>query len=255
VIAIDHHGPLAVLTIDNPPVNLWDAGMQEGLTGAVRELVAAPPRALLIRAEGRVVTGGVDVNVFAGLTADSGGTLWQDLLQVIHDVEDLPCPTIFAAHALCLTWGLELALACDLLVASEKAKFGLVERVVGIAPSMGGPQRLALRAGPARAKELVYTGELYSAETLHEWGVVTRLLPADGFDDGARAYARQIAEGPTKAFAVSKRLVSEAVEHGARAADALVPEHAGALFDTEDARNAIASFLAEGPGKATYEGR
>ncbi len=201
------------------------------------------------------MTGGVDVHTFDGLTAETGGTLWQELLQLIHDLEDLPCPTVFAAHALCLTWGLEVALACDLLLASEKAKFGLVEKVVGITPAMGGTQRLALRAGPARAKEFVMTGELYDAATLRDWGVVNRVLPVEGFDDEARAFARSLAEGPTRAHAVTKRLVAEAVEHGARAADALVPEHCGGLFDTEDARNAIASFLSEGPGKATYTGR
>ena len=255
MIALDHDGPLAVLTIDHPPVNLYDAQLGEALRDAIGTLVAEPPRALLVRAEGRAVTGGVDVHEFEGLTPETGGALWQDLLRIIHGVEDLPCPTVFAAHALCLTWGLELALACDLLLASEKARFGLVEKVVGITPAMGGTQRLALRAGPARAKEFVMTGELYDAATLHEWGVVNRVLPSDGFDDAARAFARSLADGPTKAHAVTKRLVTEAVEQGARAADALVPELCGGLFATEDARNAIASFLRDGPGKATYSGR
>ena len=168
---------------------------------------------------------------------------------------ELKKPTIAAINGSAVAGGLELALACDLLLAADKAKFGLVEKVVGITPAMGGTQRLALRAGPARAKEFVMTGELYDAATLHAWGVVNRVLPDDGFDDAARAFAQTLADGPTKAHAVTKRLVAEAVEHGARAADALVPEHCGGLFDTEDARNAIASFLSEGPGKATYTGR
>lgn len=255
MIRLEHDGPLAVLSFDHPPLNLWDRELGDALRDAVGQLVAEPPRALLVRADGRAVTGGVDVHTFDGLTAETGGTLWQELLQLIHDIEDLPCPTVFAAHALCLTWGLEVALACDLLLASEKAKFGLVEKVVGITPAMGGTQRLALRAGPARAKEFVMTGELYDAATLRDWGVVNRVLPVEGFDDEARAFARSLAEGPTRAHAVTKRLVAEAVEHGARAADALVPEHCGGLFDTEDARNAIASFLSEGPGKAVYTGR
>lgn len=255
MIRLEHDGPLAVLSFDHPPLNLWDRELGDALRDAVGQLVAEPPRALLVRADGRAVTGGVDVHTFDGLTAETGGTLWQELLQLIHDIEDLPCPTVFAAHALCLTWGLEVALACDLLLASEKAKFGLVEKVVGITPAMGGTQRLALRAGPARAKEFVMTGDLYDAATLRDWGVVNRVLPVEGFDDEARAFARSLAEGPTRAHAVTKRLVAEAVEHGARAADALVPEHCGGLFDTEDARNAIASFLSEGPGKAVYTGR
>jgi enoyl-CoA hydratase/carnithine racemase len=174
---------------------------------------------------------------------------------MIHAVEDLPCPTVFAAHALCLTAAFELSLGCDLLLAAESAKFGLVEIVVGLTPSMGGPQRLTERAGPARARELVYTGELYDAATLERWNVVNRVLPDDGFAAAARAFALRLANGPTKAHAATKRLVREAAQHGTRAADAITAEVSGELFATEDLRNAVASFLTDGPGKATYEGR
>lgn len=255
MIDLQREGALAVLTVSDPPLNLYTAELGEQLRAAIDDLAGDPPRGLLIRAEGRVFTGGVDVHGFVGLTAETGAELWQELLQMVHAVEDLPCPTVFAAHALCLTWGLEIALACDVLLAAEGAKFGLVEKVVGIVPSMGGAQRMALRAGPARAKEFVMTGDLYDAETLREWGVVNRVLPADGFDEAARAFAQGLADGPTRAHAVTKRLVAEAVEQGGRAADALVPELCGGLFETQDAQNAIASFLRDGPGKATYEGR
>lgn len=255
LLRLEHDGPLAVLTFDDPPLNLWTAATGQALRARLDELKSSPPRGLLIRAEGRAWTGGVDVNEFSGLTGETGGRVWEEMLRLVHDLEDLPCPTVFAAHALCLTWGLEVALGCDVLLASEKARFGLVERVVGIVPSMGGVQRMALRAGPARAAEFVMTGGLYDAATLRDWGVVNRVLPADGFDAAAREFAMGLADGPTRAHAVTKRLIREAVSGGARAADALVPEHAGALFDTEDARNAIASFLEHGPGKATYTGR
>jgi enoyl-CoA hydratase len=256
VVRLEADGPLAVLTIDAPPLNLFDDAVFGALRAAVDRLDAQPPRGLLIRAEGKVVSGGVDVGkVFDGMTAQRAGELWNELLEVIHRIEDLPAPTIFAAHGLCLTAAFEVALACDLLLASEKAKFGLVERVVGLTPSMGGPQRLAERAGPARAKELVYTGELFDAATLERWNVVNRVLPADGFDEAARAFARTIAEGPTRAHAATKALVRAQKEGGARAADAIVAEVSGPLFDTEDLQNAVRSFLTEGPGKATYQGR
>jgi len=255
-VRLEHDGPLAVLTLDAPPLNLFDTEMVDGLRAAVAEIKAQPPRGLLLRAEGRAVSGGVDVgNVFDGMSADEGRALWADWLTFIHDLEELPLPTIFAAHALCLTAAFEIALACDLLLASERAKFGLVEIVVGLTPSMGGTQRLAERAGPARAKELVMTGELYDAATLERWNVVNRVLPDDGFDAAARAFARRLAEGPTVAHAATKAIVGAQKESGARAADALVPELSGALFDTEDLRNAVRSFLTDGPGKATYHGR
>src|SRR5438270_604951 len=85
----------------------------------LRELDADAPRGLLVRADGRAVSGGVDVHVFDELSTADAGRLWTELLEVIHRVERLPCPTVFAAHALTLTAAFELALACDLLLAAE----------------------------------------------------------------------------------------------------------------------------------------
>jgi enoyl-CoA hydratase/carnithine racemase len=254
-VRLEQEGPLAILTIDAPPLNLFDQALIDGLRAAVAALAGEPPRGLLIRAEGRVVSGGVDVHLFDGLSVADAERLWADLLEMIHAVEELPCPTVFAAHALCLTAAFELSLACDLLLAAESARFGLVETVVGLTPAMGGTQRLADRAGPARAKELVMTGGLFDAATLERWNVVNRLLPDDGFDAAARAFALGLAEGPTRAHAATKRLVGAQVAGGSRAADALVPEVAGALFGTDDLRGAVRSFLERGPGHATYEGR
>ncbi len=256
VVRLEQEGPLAVLTFDSPPLNLFDQAVFEGVRRAVDAVAADPPRGLLIRAEGKVVSGGVDVGkVFDGMSAQRGGALWDELLEVIHTIEELPLPTVFAAHGLCLTAAFEIALACDILLASERAKFGLVEIVVGLTPSMGGPQRLAERAGPARAKELIYTGELFDAATLERWNVVNRVYGHEAFEEEARAFATKIANGPTKAHAATKAIVRAQKEGGARAADAIVGEVSGALFDTEDLKNAVRSFLTDGPGKATYEGR
>lgn len=255
-LRLEYDGPLAVLTIDSPPLNLFERALIEELAQAVEELTAEPPRGLLVRAEGRVVSGGVDVHEFDGLTAVQAGELWRGLLAIVHAVEELPLPTVFAAHALCLTAAFELSLACDLLIAAESARFGLVETVVGLTPAMGGTQRLAERAGPARARELVMTGELYGARTLERWNVVNRVLPDDGFDAAARELALGLAHGPTRAHAATKAIVRAVrADGGPRAADALVPEAAGGLFETEDLKGAVRSFLERGPGHATYEGR
>ncbi|HEY6759510.1 MAG TPA: enoyl-CoA hydratase/isomerase family protein [Baekduia sp.] len=256
VVRLETEGPLAVLTFDSPPLNLFDDAVFAGFREAIDRVAVDPPRGLLIRAEGKVVSGGVDVGrVFDGMTAQRGGELWDELLATIHVLEELPLPTVFAAHGLCLTAAFEIALACDVLLASERAKFGLVEIVVGLTPSMGGPQRLAERAGPNRAKELIFSGELFDAATLERWNVVNRVYAPDDFAAQSRAFAEKVANGPTLAHAATKRLVWEQKEHGARAADALVADVSGPLFDTEDLKNAVASFLSEGPGKATYEGR
>ncbi|HVP03711.1 MAG TPA: enoyl-CoA hydratase/isomerase family protein [Solirubrobacteraceae bacterium] len=254
-VRLESGGALAVITLDAPPLNLFDRAMIDGVREAVAAIAVDPPRGLLIRAEGRAVSGGVDVHLFDGLSSADAARLWSELLGLIHTLEELPLPTVFAAHALCLTAAFELALGCDLLLAAESARFGLVETVVGLTPAMGGTQRVAERAGPARARELVMTGGLFDAATLERWGVVNRVLPDEGFDAAARAFASGLAEGPTRAHAATKAIVRAQKEGGARAADALVPELAGALFDTADLRGAVRSFLTEGPGRATFQGR
>jgi len=254
-VDLDHDGPLAVVTFNSPPLNLFDHALVDALHDAITAVAASDARCLLIRAEGRAVSAGVDVNTFAALTPETGAELWRGWFGLIHAIEDLPFPTVFAAHALCLTAAFEISLACDLLLAAQSARFGLVEIVVGLTPSMGGPQRLAERAGPARARELIYTGGLYDATALEQWNVVNRVLPDAGFAEAARAFALRLATGPTKAHAATKAIIREQLARGARAADEVTPEISGALFATDDLQNAVASFLREGPGKAIYTGR
>jgi enoyl-CoA hydratase len=247
---------LAVLTFDSPPLNLFDQRMIDDFQAAIADLAAEPPRALLIRAEGRAVSGGVDVHVFEGLTPEQGSRLWDDLLGTIDQLEALPAPIVFAAHALTLTAAFEIALACDLIVASPKAGFGLVEKVVGLTPSMGGTQRLAERAGSGRARQFVITGEIFGAEEMERWGVVNSIYPEDEFEARARALAAELAAGPTKAHAMTKHILKRFREGGIPAADEAVRTEAAELFASEDLQNAVKTFLEHGgPGHATFEGR
>jgi enoyl-CoA hydratase/carnithine racemase len=211
---------------------------------------------VLFRAEGRVVSGGVDVSLFAALaTSEAASAQFDQGIELTRRIERFECPTVFAAHALCLTWAFELALACDLIVAAESAKFGQVEKVVGLTPAMGGTQRLAERAGSGRARELVMTGVPYDAATLERWNVVNRVLGDEGFDAAARSLAAELAAGPTRAHAATKQVIRDYLEGGVELANERVGRVAGALFDTEDLQQAVASFLERGPGKATFSGR
>ena len=255
LLRVERDGPLATITIDSPPLNLFEARLIGELKQAIEEIQADPPRALLIRAEGRVVSGGVNVQEFKGLTPAQGSDLWRDLLGMIDRIEALPLPVIFSAHGLTLTAAFEMSLACDVIIAGESAKFGLVEIVVGLTPSMGGPQRLAERAGSGRAKQLVMTGDLFTAETLERWNVVNQVVPDADLDDVARKLAMKLANGPTRAHAMTKRILRAYVEGGVPAADRVTRRDAADLFATEDLINAVDTFLAEGPGNATYEGR
>ncbi|HUC01205.1 MAG TPA: enoyl-CoA hydratase/isomerase family protein [Solirubrobacterales bacterium] len=247
---------LLVLTLDSPPLNLFDQRMIDDFQAAIADAAAAPPRALLIRAEGKVVSGGVDVHVFDGLTPEQAASLWTELLGTIELLETLPAPVVFAAHALTLTAAFEIALGCDLIVAAPRAKFGLVEKVVGLTPAMGGTQRLAERAGSGRAREFVMTGEFFDAETMERWGVVNRIYPEDEFEQRSRALAAELAAGPTKAHAMTKHVLKRFREGGIPAADEAIRVDSPALFATEDLQKAVKTFLEHGgPGHATFENR
>ena len=266
-VQLERDGGVAVVVLDHPPLNLFDEAVLaslEHVLDQLRELTDPGARdrarAVLFEARGKVVSAGVDVALFSAIAegpdaVQRGSTLWRRLLRIAQAVEELPVPTVFAAHGLTLTAAFELALACDLLLAADRASFGLVERVVGLSPSMGGPQRLAERAGPARAKELVYTGQQYPAATLERWNVVNQVLPDAGFSAAVREYVHDLAAGPTLAHAVTKRLVTTAVRDGVRAADDITPAVSGSLFGSADLRGAVASFLRDGPGRATFDGR
>jgi enoyl-CoA hydratase len=247
-------GDVAEIVISHPPLNLWGTQLIADVEDGVARAAAERPRALIVRAEGDVFSAGVDVHVFEGLDAPAAAALTERLLRLTHAVEDLPLPTLAVAHGLCLTAGLELSLACDLLWAAEGVQFGLVEKVVGITPLMGGTQRMAERAGTARAREFVMTGRLYDAATLHAWGVVNRVVAPDQLLEKARKFAAELAAGPTIAHAATKAVIRAQADLGTRGADDRAAELTSHLFGTEDCRNAVQSFLQEGPGKATFTG-
>src|SRR5215213_10935220 len=215
-------------------------------------------RALVWRADGDLFTGGADVASFQAVLdagADSAAGFAQPLIDGVRRLEALQIPTLALVHGLCLTAGLEVSLGCDIIWATESAKFGLVEAVVGLTPGAGGTQRMAERAGPGRAREFVMTGGLYDAPTLERWGVVNRVVGDGELLEKGMRFAHRLADGPTKAHGATKRLVRAYLEGGVDKADAETPEVSGGLFATEDLQNAVKSFLSEGPGKATFEGR
>jgi enoyl-CoA hydratase/carnithine racemase len=257
-VRIERDGAVASIVLSNPPLNLFGEEVFTGLVSCLDELeVADDVRCVLWRAEGDIFTGGVDVNVFQRLVdADEDGSrTFGQLLGPVRRLEALPMPTLALVHGLCLTAGWEVALGCDLIWASESAKAGLVETVVGLTPGAGGTQRMAERAGPGRAREFVYSGGLFDAATLERWNVVNRVLPDKELHEKGMRFAQKLADGPTKAHGATKAIVRGYLEGGVNRADEITPEVAGALFDTDDLKNAVASFLKDGPGKATFQGK
>jgi len=256
-IRLERDGAVAVVILDDPPLNLFTERTFEAMRAARDQVAGSDARAMVFRAEGKVFTGGVDVGrVFADVEgSEQGKRLAQDGIRELQAFEALEIPTLALVHGLCLTAGLEASLGCDMIWAAEESQFGLVERVVGLTPFGGGVQRMAERAGPARAREFVMTGGLYDAGKMLEWGVLNRVLPAEDLLEKGMKFAHQLAAGPTVAHAATKKLVRAYLDDGIAGADAVTAEIAGPLFDTEDLKNAVQSFLTDGPGKATYEGK
>jgi enoyl-CoA hydratase len=256
-IRVERDGDVAVVILDAPPLNLFTERTFARLVEARDEVAASDARAMVFRAEGKVFTAGVDVKkVFADVPgSDEGSKLAAAGVRDLQALESLEIPTLALVHGLCLTAGLEASLGCDMIWAAEGSKFGLVERVVGLTPFGGGVQRMAERAGPARAREFVMTGELYGAETMLEWGVLNKVVPEQNLLEDGMAFAHVLASGPTVAHGATKRLVRAYLDGGIAAADDATGEIAGPLFDTDDLKNAVRSFIEDGPGKADYAGR
>jgi enoyl-CoA hydratase/carnithine racemase len=256
-VRIEWDGAVASLVLHDPPLNLFGNPTTEALDACLDQVEGSDARAVVWRAEGEVFTGGADVNGFQRAVEEGGDRSGQftPLLDVVRRLEALSVPTLALVHGLCLTAGLEVSLGCDMIWATESARFGLVEAVVGLSPGAGGTQRMAERAGPARAREFVMSQGIFDAVTLERWNVVNRVVADDELMEKGMRFAQRLASGPTKAHGVTKQVVRAYLEGGVDRADEVMPGLVGTLFETEDLKRAVASFLSEGPGKATFEGR
>src|SRR5712671_5582649 len=257
-VRFETSGSLGILTLANPPLNLFSEELIKDLRTAVNQAEQLPLRALLVRADGKVFSGGADVSIFKGKTASEARERFTSHLRTIARIEELPFPTIAVVQGACMAAGLELALACDLIWAGSSARFGQVEASIGTTTLLGGVQRLAERAGPSRAREIVYTGDQYDAATFERWNIVNKIVPDDALESETRAFAERLASGATLAYAAGKKIVRAYLERGIRAADAVVGEIAPALFETADMRAGVSALLDHGPrgfrDKVVFEG-
>jgi len=254
-VRVERDGSVASIVLSDPPLNLFGEATWRALTDCVEEVTGSDARCVVWRAEGDVFTGGVDVNDFQRAVDEQAGDRFGSLLEVAQKLEALEVPTLALVHGLCLTAGLEVALACDMIWAGESAQFGLVEAVVGLTPGAGGTQRMAERAGPARAAEFVMSGGLYDAATLERWNVVSRVVPDDQLLEKGMRFAQRLGNGPTVAHAATKRIIRAYRAGGVDAADEITGDQFAELFASEDLQGAVKSFLKDGPGKATFKGK
>jgi enoyl-CoA hydratase/carnithine racemase len=257
-IRLERDGPVAQIVLSNPPLNLFTDSSFDEATACLDEVEASDFRALVWRAEGEIMSGGVDVANFQRIVDEGperASEFAAPLVGATRRLEALEIPTLALCHGVCVTAALEIALGCDLIWASESAQFGLVEAVIGLTPGAGGTQRMAERAGPGRAREFVYTAGLFDAATLERWNVINRVVADDELREKGMRFAHRLADGPTQAHAATKRIVRAYLRGGIDEADRITAEQFAHLFATEDLQGAVKSFLAEGPGKATFKGR
>jgi enoyl-CoA hydratase/carnithine racemase len=248
-------GPVAVVTMNHRPYNLMDRGFTEQLIDALRWVGESGARAAILRSGLRHFSAGADLDAMLEVAGRGDGTLGWPVLEMLRAFAELPIPIVAAVHGSCVGGGLELALACDLIIAAESAKIGSVEATVGLHPLAGGIQRLTQRAGAARANEMTMLGRRYDARTLERWNVINRVVADEQLTDAAAALARELGGGPTIAHAATKALVTIAIDEGVGAADMAMAELQKPIFLSEDFRSGVDSFKQNGPGMAIFEGR
>jgi enoyl-CoA hydratase/carnithine racemase len=250
----ERSGDVGIITIDNPPNNLLSVGVTDKLIAALDEFETAGLRALVVRATGPNFSGGADVARFKGMQRAVARAELAKFMVMIGRLESFPAPTLAIVQGACIAGGLEVALACDLIWAGEGAKFCQGEASIGAIPFGGGAQRLAARAGVARAREIVFGAGMYAAADFERWNIINRVLDDDVLPEAGLEYAGKLAAGPTRAFCATKLVLQESVDRGNAAADRAVVEHGSMLFDSEDLHAGVESLLTKGPGKGAFTG-
>ena len=245
-------GKVGVVTLAKPPHNLLDDSLIEHLVAAYEAVIAGGCRAILLRSSMRHFCAGAEMASWGtGTTIHTNQPRFEAMLKAL---EDVPVPTVAAVNGGALGGGLEVALTCDMIIAADTAFFGQVEVSVGLLPLLGGTQRLAQRAGVARAKEIAMLGRRHTPAAFERWGIINLVVPEEELAASSMSWARQLAAGPTKIIAGIKILANEAARRGTAAADARQVEINSMIWNTADRKRGVDAFITTGPGTAVYEG-
>ena len=250
-------GVVAQLTLDDPPLHLVTGELLRDLDEALATLEQAAPgdvRALVLTGSGdRAFSVGSNVKEFENHRGPGGRARFELEARVGQRLAGLPMPTIAAIEGSALGGGLELALSCDLRIASERAQLGLPEVRLAVTPSTGGTQRLPRIVGLARAKELLLTGRIITAQEAERIGLVNEVVPAGEAVARARAVGEEIAERGPLAVREVKRLVDGALDRDLAAGHAAETEASVRTFATDDLLEGARAFVEKRPPE--YHGR
>ena len=244
VVHLDKQGPTAVAAVDNPPVNSLNREIIRQL-GLVFDQLAADEnlRAVVLTGRGKAFAAGADIKGFPDLNRHTAEEYALAVTAVHQKIQELPCPVIAAVNGYALGGGCELAMACDIRIASQKAKFGQPEVALGLIPGAGGTQRLPRLVPAGKAKMLIFPGQIIDAAEAERIGLVDQVVEPGRELAEATALAEKImANGP-----VAVRFAKKAVNRGLQMPlhDALCLEAMlfGELFETKDAKEGVTAFM------------
>ncbi len=254
VLTERHDGGVALLRLNNPPMNPLSGAVLAQLRDAALALTADEGvKAVVVAGGEKAFAAGADISEFGDQA--KAVEIARSFRDAFDAVAAIPRPVIAAIRGYALGGGLELACACDLRVAGETTRVGQPEILLGIIPGAGGTQRLARLIGPARTKELVWSGRQVRAEEALAIGLVDRVVSPGDEEHVALHWAGELAKGAVVAMGLAKRAIDGGL--GQPLADGLDLERDAfvEVFGTDDARTGVESFLAHGPGKAKFAGR
>ncbi|WP_308799285.1 enoyl-CoA hydratase/isomerase family protein [Agromyces silvae] len=247
-VRIERDGAVAIVTVDRPKaLNALSAEVLRALIAAFAELTddGAAVRGVILTGEGgRAFIAGADIRAMSELSADDATELARLGHEAAAAIEAFPAPVIAAVDGFALGGGLEIALACDLIYATDSSAFGQPEVHLGLIPGFGGTVRLPRLVGPARARELIYTGRRIDVDEAVAAGLVAKRFPdRASLLAGARETIDAVAANSWSAVALAKRVLTDAAGTPTERASALEIEGFGDAFRTEDMREGVAAFL------------
>src|SRR3954462_4145684 len=235
LVRVEIDQAVATIRLDRPPMNAINSGVQEELRAAAAQVTQDDAvRAVVLYGGEKVFAAGADVKEFAG---QDHAHLMRDAARVMSAVDALariPKPVIAAVTGYALGGGCELALAADFRVSADNAKWGQPEILLGVIPGAGGTQRLARLIGPAKAKDLIFTGRFVDAEEALQLGLVDVVVGADEVYDTAHAMAAKFARGPALALRAAKTAIDVGLQTDLASGLRLESQLFAGLFATED---------------------
>jgi enoyl-CoA hydratase len=251
----DHPG-VGTILLSRPPMNALNRQVQTELAAAAEEAsVRDDIKAVVVYGGPKVLAAGADIKEMNDMTFAEMSKVARRLQDGLGAIADIPKPTVAAITGYALGGGLEVALGADRRIAGDNAKLGVPEVLLGVIPGGGGTQRLARLIGPAKAKDMIFTGRFVGAEEALAIGLVDEVVAPDEVYNAALAWAGQFAGAASVALAAGKAAVDRGLDTDLSTGLAIEAQLFAALFATEDRTIGMESFVENGPGKAKFTGR